>query len=82
MANIKQIDPPVSPRGHYCASCVHLVRDTTPLSRAAKCCRFPPTVMAIGTMQGVQLVVASPGIDKPDEQWCGEWASARAPMLA
>jgi hypothetical protein len=69
----------VSPDGHYCASCKHLVRDPTPGSRAAKCCRYPPTPsVMLDPMGQITVTSADPPIHAPDAQWCGEWTPVKA----
>lgn len=72
-------EKPTHPLGWACENCFHVVKDTTPGSRAMKCCRHPP-VPQFAAMSGGQAIIAiSPPVQ--EGEWCGEWTRAGANPL-
>lgn len=66
----------VSPTGHYCAGCLHFVKDPTPGREAGKCVRFPPAAIMFESRTGGMVnATVSVMIAHPDQEWCGEWES-------
>lgn len=55
------------PLGWACENCFHVVKDTTPGSKAMKCCAHPPQAQFI--QQGI--ISVSPPVQYGE--WCGEY---------
>lgn len=66
-------EKPKHPLGWACQNCFHVVKDTTPNSRAMKCCRYPPSPQFAQLQGGVAQVMAMAPPVQLDE-WCGEYA--------
>jgi hypothetical protein len=65
-------EKPKHPLGWNCSTCFHVVKDTTPNSKAMKCCRYPPrSEPAMQQGQIVGWMSISPPVTEGD--WCGEW---------
>lgn len=62
---------PVHPFGWACINCFHVVKDTTPGSKALKCVRNPPQAHMVMMGQSQACVSISPPVQA--DEWCGEF---------
>jgi hypothetical protein len=77
-----EISRPVHPQGWDCERCAHVVKDTTPGSKAMKCCRFPPFPhMSVDQRTGQFAFISVAPPVQPGE-WCGEYKPAPIPQSA
>lgn len=65
-------------RLNVCSTCNHFVPDMQQAGKGVgQCRRYPPTMEAVPTPQGLNLIPVMVGVHS--QHWCGEWA-ARPPM--
>lgn len=62
---------PVHPLGWKCEDCCHVVKDTTPGSKAMKCVAHPPQAQFVMMGQSQACVSVSPPVQ--EGEWCGEF---------
>jgi hypothetical protein len=68
-----QPEKPRHPLGWACEDCLHVVKDSQPMSTAMKCTAHPPAAQALFNSMGQIAGAVSISPPVKEGEWCGEF---------